>query len=719
MMKRILYNLLMALMVVPFANTLVSCSTDDVKMSSSSAKMQNGFYVYENIDFNCQASGYDEGTTRAVTYNWQQGATLFARFKSGLSYYLGFITRTDTGWTLISTNDFLSLTTSGTCELFYFQEAYGDYYYVNVNTGYLEIYNNGSYVRSTDIRWNSETISLSEETAVYASTANYSTTTKSFKIEAVLEPKMWRLRFSGSNATSITLPGSDNDIQYCSAFNWSASSTSFSMAAKDVSLKVSNGYTPYVYGEFVNANSSNKITVKNANGTYTRNLNASSLPVGTSGYFDIPTESNYSSKGWSVRDGSLEHPFNVADVIQYVLSLGADVQSPNEVYIKGFITSITEVFGTQYGNATFRISDTKEGLNEFLCFRVKYFGGKGYSDPTALNIKEGDEVIICGKVVNYKGSTPETVANVAYVYSINGIGGGYPAYFYEIGYESWWSTSHLLLGNGEGQYLGYYWLDGDFKFKPNADNWDNDLEYVTGNTISGSLTEGGGPDCPNPGAGFYQIDLDLANMYYNLVKLESVGIVGGFNGWDGDVEMTYNKDAGCWEVTTDKVSGEYKFRANHEWAINWGGTETDLVQNGENLSIEAGTYKFQLYISYAGNHKVVITKQSGGTGADGSTIISIADFNAAAESTDVWYQLTGTVKNLKDGDQYGNFDLEDSTGSVYVYGLLSEKGGAKKQFQTLVAEKGIANGKKITIVGNRSSYAGKIEVLNAYFVSIE
>ena len=99
--------------------------------------------------------------------------------------------------------------------------------------------------------------------------------------------------------------------------------------------------------------------------------------------------------------------------------------------------------------------------------------------------------------------------------------------------------------------------------------------------------------------------------------------------------------------------------------------------------------------------------------------VTIAEFNAAAESNDVWYQLTGTVKNLKDGDQYGNFDLEDETGSVYVYGLLSEKGGAKKLFQELAAAKGIQNGSKITIIGNRGSYKDKIEVMNAYFVSIE
>lgn len=114
-----------------------------------------------------------------------------------------------------------------------------------------------------------------------------------------------------------------------------------------------------------------------------------------------------------------------------------------------------------------------------------------------------------------------------------------------------------------------------------------------------------------------------------------------------------------------------------------------------------------------------LTKGSGAAteGADGSKIVTVADFIAAPESNDVWYQLTGTINNLKDGDAYGNFDLEDATGSVYVYGVLSEKGGAKKQFQDLVAAKGIKNGSKITIVGTRGSYNGKIEVMNAYFIS--
>jgi len=98
---------------------------------------------------------------------------------------------------------------------------------------------------------------------------------------------------------------------------------------------------------------------------------------------------------------------------------------------------------------------------------------------------------------------------------------------------------------------------------------------------------------------------------------------------------------------------------------------------------------------------------------------TIAEFKAAAESDSVWYLLTGTVKNLKDGDQYGNFDLFDETDTVYVFGLLSEKGGEKKKFQELAAAKGIKNGSVLTLIGTRGSYNGKIEVMNAFFVSVE
>lgn len=101
-----------------------------------------------------------------------------------------------------------------------------------------------------------------------------------------------------------------------------------------------------------------------------------------------------------------------------------------------------------------------------------------------------------------------------------------------------------------------------------------------------------------------------------------------------------------------------------------------------------------------------------------ATPVTIAEFNAAPVSTSVWYELVGKASGIKSGDQYGNFDLTDETGTVYVYGLLAEKGGAGKAFQDLVAKTGLANGDKIKIHGQRGDYNGKIEVVNAYLVEI-
>lgn len=147
--------------------------------------------------------------------------------------------------------------------------------------------------------------------------------------------------------------------------------------------------------------------------------------------------------------------------------------------------------------------------------------------------------------------------------------------------------------------------------------------------------------------------------------------------------------------------------------------DDEVIVFGKVVNFRGSTPEFTTgSIIYSLNGKKA---EGGGNTQPGDEIkkVTIAEFNAAAESNDVWYQLTGVVKNLKDDDIYGNFDLEDETGSVYVYGLLSEKDGEKKRFQELVAAKGIKEGSKITIIGTRGSYNEKIEVLNAYFVSIE
>ena len=99
--------------------------------------------------------------------------------------------------------------------------------------------------------------------------------------------------------------------------------------------------------------------------------------------------------------------------------------------------------------------------------------------------------------------------------------------------------------------------------------------------------------------------------------------------------------------------------------------------------------------------------------------ITVEDFLAEPVSNDTWYRLTGMVTDLKDGNAFGNFNLKDKTGFVYVYGVLSEEGGDSGLFQELVERYGIKNGGIITIVGNRGKQNGNPAMKNAYFEAYE
>ena len=118
--------------------------------------------------------------------------------------------------------------------------------------------------------------------------------------------------------------------------------------------------------------------------------------------------------------GLLESPMspNQANVIAGTLEKGQT--SEENYYIKGKIASIKYEFSAQYGTATFFISADGQDDFTFQCYSVYYLENKPWVEGDT-QIKVGDEVIICGKVVNYNGNTPETASKKAYIYSLNGV----------------------------------------------------------------------------------------------------------------------------------------------------------------------------------------------------------------------------------------------------------------------------------------------------------
>ena len=85
-----------------------------------------------------------------------------------------------------------------------------------------------------------------------------------------------------------------------------------------------------------------------------------------------------------------------------------------------------------------------------------------------------------------------------------------------------------------------------------------------------------------------------------------------------------------------------------------------------------------------------------------------------AGNADMRCYLEGIVSDIETGSKlkYGNFNLTDATGTIYVYGCLNQDGEAQK-----FDELGVQNGDKIKVIAEDYEYYSKHEAKNVQFVS--
>lgn len=177
----------------------------------------------------------------------------------------------------------------------------------------------------------------------------------------------------------------------------------YSVANKsDWSDKISNGGTVTLAGLYAYYEAKSQHEV----------VNAQILSFEAAG--DTPSEET--AKG----SGTLEDPYNPKAINDIAAALASGTNSDSDYYFKGKISSIKYTFNANYGTATFNVSEdgTTSGT-QFQCYSVLYLGNRKWVDgDTQIAVR--DEVVVCGKVTNYNGNTPETASQKAYIYSLNG-----------------------------------------------------------------------------------------------------------------------------------------------------------------------------------------------------------------------------------------------------------------------------------------------------------
>ena len=260
-------------------------------------------------------------------------------------------------------------------------------------------------------------------------------------------------------------------------------------------------------------------------------------------------------------------------------------------------------------------------------------------------------MVICGKLMNYKGNTPETVSNDSYVYSINGetSGGG--------------GSEAVAKGSGtlEDPYnpAGAAAAVANLKWTSNTDYETTDNVYVKG-IISRIASKGTYTESGSYGNATFFIsedgkEADEFEVFHALYLGNKKYEEGKTDIKVGDEVIIYGK------------------------LMNYHGNTPETVSNG--------AYLYSLNGVSEGEEQIDPSEY------ENAPAKTVDEFIKAADK-DNYYKLTGTVSGFN--SSHCSFDLTDDSGSIYVYNVANNsfeegepvQGEAATVAEALEAEEG-------------------------------
>ena len=368
---------------------------------------------------------------------------------------------------------------------------------------------------------------------------------------------------------------------------------------------------------------------------------------------------------------------------------------------------ITRVVNTSYGNF-----DITDATGTVYVYGLLTPDGESQKQFAAAGLKQGDTITVYGTRTSYNG-TPQ-MKNATYISHVAGEGGN--------------------TGGGDDTpntpANGVY--ESDSAFVCAADDSTNAAYSIGATTISGNAVTGFKLGKSKQAGKFTSGVVSVSgNKYLNFYA----------QGWKGgDVTLYFRVDGGATMsqklASHDGVTGNPPYTAlsfaetDHYSVLLEGLTETSTIEFSTDANFELTTADSTMASARAIVCGVKLSDEpigaetpsepeNPGTGEEPEepeqpaevVKATVAEFLAAAEGTTV-YELTGVIKNAAN-NQYGNFDLADETGTVYIYGLLTPEGESQKQWEAA----GLKDGDTITLQTVRTSYNGVPQGKNAIYVS--
>lgn len=362
--------------------------------------------------------------------------------------------------------------------------------------------------------------------------------------------------------------------------------------------------------------------------------------------------------------GTVDDPYSVAAIIDYVNGLEDNVSSTEVFYVAGKVSSIQQSYtesGT-YGNARFSISDDGTTAAEFIAYNCYYLNNKKFAAGDT-DIQLGDDVIVCGTVVKYVGSknqpTPEFTGGKCYLYQLNDKTSNPPA------------EETTAKPSGDGTKENPYNIAAAIAAVKGLSYTDtNNYEKIENIYVSGVISEIKSVDTGTYG-----------NAEYSIVDEGYSAVFGVYRGY--------------------YLGGE-KFTSADQIKV---GDKVTIV--GAICNMFGNTPQFT-----SGNSIVVLNGETAGGSEEtpdyaNAPAATVQEFITTG-SADTYYKLTGTVSGFN--SQYCSFDLTDETGTIVVWTVKN-----KEEWSSVIKNGGVVEVAGVYLYYNNTKH----EVVDAYILSFK
>lgn len=407
--------------------------------------------------------------------------------------------------------------------------------------------------------------------------------------------------------------------------------------------------------------------------------------------------------------------------VEEAIKICKEYPTGSPVYrVKGIVCKINEI-SVQYGNATFFLSDNGkfEDGKWLEVYRGLWIDGAAFTKGDEFSV--GDELIIEGVLMDYNG-TPETKEKLANVYQVN---------------KSLIKCDSLVF---ENRALTKALPIEGATFNANLTCKGNGVSVVIPNdakswlSVTGIVTNG-----------------DKATVFFAAAENK---------GGDRSTTLTFTTNDGKKDYTAQATVAQKgailevsiaEFNAAPKssivYRISGFVTKIDDASKGnfhlKDYSAETYAYKATNFADYSTLKEGDLVTIIGNRDEYGATIeltngviedVKTVTAKTVAEADALeddnkdnpqnYVMITGTVTKPEqslidagtkkwDITNYGNFDLVDETGTIYVYGVSTGWKGTKGNgaFATL----DVKEGDKLTIIAYKTSYKGMNQLVGYYY----